>query len=205
MNSDDAAAVGSVTVLLNQLKDGLDAEACQRIYERYVKQLEWVARGKMAGIKRTTGDEEDVALTVMGQFFLAVRNGRFPKLNDRHDLWQVLLVVLERRVVDLRRRPCREVGESAVSPAGSESLGAAGIQGFPAGGATPDDLALLREQLQCRLQQLPKEKWRRVAMGKLEQRTNAEIAKLMDCSVRQVERILVQIRALWQDSPGPDA
>jgi RNA polymerase sigma factor (sigma-70 family) len=207
MESDDLQGAGSVTMLLEKVKNGLDPAAAQQLFERYFRQLEWVARGKMAGLKRSVKDEEDLAVTALGQFFQGIRNGRFPRLDDRHDLWQVLLVVLDRRVVDERRRQQgkKELGESAIGVPESDDGPRRGMNELPGSAATPEALVILREQLDLLLQRVPKEKWRQVALWKLEQRTNAEIAQRLDCTVRQVERILSDIRQCLEptlETPG---
>ena len=107
---------------------------------------------------------ENVAQLVIAQFFLGVREGRFPKLNDRNDLWQVLMLILERRVIDLRRRApepvCNELGIQAtalnVSPHG-------GIDMVASLEPTPDTIVQLKEELARRLEQLP-ESLRQVAV-----------------------------------------
>jgi RNA polymerase sigma factor (sigma-70 family) len=195
MANDNLPEIGSVTLLLNRVKDGLAADATQALFERYLRQLEAVARGKIAGLRRAVADEEDLALTVLGQFFLGVRNGRFPRLNDRHDLWQIVLVVLDRRIIDLRRRSQgKDVGESAITPRDPDSPPWGGADDVSDALASPESLAVVGELLQ----QLPHENWRKVAIAKLEQYTNAEIAQQLNCSVRQVERILEKIREFWR-------
>jgi RNA polymerase sigma factor (sigma-70 family) len=201
MSVDDLGEIGSVTMLLRRGKDGMSPDAIQRLYERYIKQLEWVARGKMGGLSRRVVDEEDVASTAMTQFFLGVQKGQFPRLDDRHDLWQVLLMILDRRIVDRRRRGkarCQEVGESALMPLNPDSSAQGGVDKVPESAPTPQDVVILREEIECRLQQLPQERWRQVAVWKMEQRSHAEIAKMLDCSIKTVERILGEIRRCWQ-------
>lgn len=198
---DDEWNVGSVSCLLDRIKNGMDPDAAQQLFERYIRQLEWVARTKTGGLTRAASDEEDLAVTVLGQFFLGVRNGQFPQLLDRHDLWQILLAVLERRIIDQRRRKreTAEIGESAIGSLDSDgSCLAGGMCQVPSSAATPATIAALRDQMEHLVNQLPNEKWRRVVAWKLEQRTNVEISNLLDCSVRTVERILEEIRSRWQ-------
>jgi RNA polymerase sigma factor (sigma-70 family) len=205
MTSDGNQSIGSVTILLNQVKDDISSEAAQKLFERYIRQLEWVARGKMGGLKHTVSDEEDFAVTVLGQFFLGVRSGRFPKLNDRHDLWQILLLIMNPSHTDaFRRNQRKELGESAIVAATPDGSEVGGVGDLVATAVTPKDLAEWEDQIRHLLAQLPQEKWRQVALWKLEQRTNSEIARLLKCSVRQVERILEAIREQWQASALPD-
>jgi DNA-directed RNA polymerase specialized sigma24 family protein len=193
----------SVTTLVQDLVARSEPEAAQRLYERYFQQLEWVARGKLAGTRQRVQDAEDVAQTVLAQFFLRVRKGGFPKLADRHDLWHVLLLILDRRVIDQRRRREPVLGESAFGPpADSADSRAPNLGGVVAGAPTAEDIEGLTVELRERLQGLPDSTWRQVAVWKLQQYTNVEIAGRLDCSVRRVERILARIREFWEASEG---
>ena len=49
-------------------------------------------------------DGEDVVQQAFSEFFFQVQEGRFPKLNDRDDLWQVLAMLVDRRAKDQIRR-----------------------------------------------------------------------------------------------------
>jgi DNA-directed RNA polymerase specialized sigma24 family protein len=189
---------GSVTVLLNAIKAEMDQEAAQKLYERYFRQLEHIARGKLRGSDRRVQDEEDVAQVVLGQFFMGVRRKRFPQLADRHDLWQVLMMILSRRVVDHRRRTNhREAALPTAANLSSQSSSGAVGEVIAAVSPNPRELLELEEELRRRVNQLPKKVLQRVAMWKLQQQTNAEIAALLDCSVSTVERFLRDIRKRW--------
>ena len=180
-----------------------DDVAAQQLYERYIAQLMSFARRKFGGVARRAVDEEDIAQMVMKSFFAGMEDGRFPRLNDRHDLWQVLVMLTERKVIDqLRRQSSKkrrgEVGESAVAfhdAAGDEFRGVQEVMGSE---PTPQFAAEISEQIECRLQLLPNDELRRIAIWKLEALTNAEIAKKLGCASRTVERKLELIRDLWQ-------
>ncbi len=199
---------GSVTVWLQGLveKGGQDEVAAQRLFDRYFAQLERFARRRLAGLRLHDRDEQDVAIVVMEQFFFGVRAGRFPRLNDRHDLWQVLLMILDRRLIDLYRKAPEPVcGESAILPPSGGS-GPGTVPAIPDLQPTPDTVVQLAEELSARLNQLP-ERLRPVAVWKLEGRTNAEIARLLNRSVKRVEAKLRLIREVWLrtgllDRPG---
>jgi RNA polymerase sigma factor (sigma-70 family) len=189
---------GSVTVLLNAIKAEMNPDAVQKLYERYFRQLEWVARGKLCGADRRIQDEEDLAQVVLGQFYMGVRKNRFPQLADRHDLWQVLMMILSRRVTDHRRRKNhQEISQSMTANSSSESSDRGVSDLIPAFSPNHEELIEWEEELRCRLNQLPKEVLRQVAVLKLQQHTNAEIAARLDCSISTVERHLKSIRKAW--------
>ena len=49
-------------------------------------------------------DEEDVALSAFKSFVRAVQEDRFLKLDDRDDLWQILVMLTLRKATILLRR-----------------------------------------------------------------------------------------------------
>src|SRR5262249_36812276 len=117
------STAGSVTHWIAQLKAG-DHIAAQHIWESYFRQLVERARRKLAGTPRRAADEEDVALSAFDSFCRAAEQGRFPRLNDCHDLWQLLVVLTDRKACALvqherrqKRGGCQVLDEAAL-PAG---------------------------------------------------------------------------------------
>ena len=79
-----------------------DAAAAGPLWEAYFARLVAVARGRLRAAPRAAADEEDVALSAFDSFCRGVEGGRFPRLGDRDDLWQVLFVITDRRALILR-------------------------------------------------------------------------------------------------------
>jgi hypothetical protein len=98
--------VGSVTCWITDLKAG-DPAAAQALWQRYFGQLVARARHKLRRMPRRAADEEDVALSAFDNFCRAAEKGRFPNLTNRDDLWQLLLVLTDRKAIDLARRERR--------------------------------------------------------------------------------------------------
>ena len=90
---------GSVTRWVAALKAG-DAAAAQPLWERYHRQLVALARRKLDASRRRAADEEDVVQSAFHSFFRGVARGRFPQLNDRDNLWRLLVVITARKAVD---------------------------------------------------------------------------------------------------------
>src|SRR5437588_10565585 len=90
---------GSVTRWVTALKDG-DAAAAQAIWERYHRRLVALARDKLRAARRRTADEEDVVQNAFHSFFAGVSKGRFPRLDDRDNLWRLLVVITARKALD---------------------------------------------------------------------------------------------------------
>src|SRR5262249_3160974 len=91
---------GSVTAWIDQHCAG-DHDATQQLWQRYFQRLVELARKKLRGAPRGMADEEDVALSALDSFFRGAEQGRFPQLHDRDDLWYLLLVITERKAIDL--------------------------------------------------------------------------------------------------------
>jgi DNA-directed RNA polymerase specialized sigma24 family protein len=199
----------SVTFWIGQLKDG-DAEAAQQLWQRYYARLVGLARQKLGALPRRAADEEDVALSAFHSFCGGVDKGRFPRLDDRDDLWQVLVTLagwkasnLRKHEHALKRGGGRVRGDSAFLPDPAAATDA-GIAQVVDGEPTPAFAAVLAEECQCRLDQLRDETLRRVAVLKMEGHTNEEIAQQLGCVVRTVERKLLGIRAIWSEEQEGD-
>jgi DNA-directed RNA polymerase specialized sigma24 family protein len=143
-----------------------------------------------------------VALSAINSFCVAAAAGRFPRLDDRDDLWQVLFVITTRKAIGLVRHHTRQKrggnrnihGTSVPSTDSTPDALAAAV----AAGPSPGEVAEVTEACGRLLGLLDEEKLRPVAMWKMEGYTNAEIAVKLDRSVPAVERKLATIRAIWE-------
>src|SRR6267142_1718348 len=113
---------GSVTRWVTALKGG-DTAAAAALWERYHRQLVALARRKLDSSRRRAADEEDVVQSAFHSFFLGVARGRFPQLNDRDNLWRLLVVITARKALDQlahehsqRQGGGTLQGESRISP-----------------------------------------------------------------------------------------
>src|SRR5262245_41964796 len=121
------ASDASVTFWIDQLKAGAQ-EAAEPLWNRYFQQLVRLAYQRLHGASRAVADEEDVALSAFQSFCRAAEQGRFPKLNDRDDLWKLLVVITERKSLNLvrdQRRLKRGGGKVLQEPAGADASGEA--------------------------------------------------------------------------------
>src|SRR5262249_39146854 len=96
------SAPGSVTCWLDGLRAG-DAAAAQVLWEGYYSRLVGLAKQRLRGAAGGPADEEDVALSAFDSFCRGAARGRFPRLNDRDDLWQVLVLLTARKASDAIR------------------------------------------------------------------------------------------------------
>jgi RNA polymerase sigma factor (sigma-70 family) len=196
------SAGGSVTVWIYELKAG-NHEAAQRLWDRYFHEMVRLARARLRTSRRRAADEEDAALSAFDSFVSGAENGRFPQLDDRDNLWRLLVVITARKVIDAHQREkrkkrgeCKVRGESAWVGASDGSGRDAGIDQVIGPEPTPAFAAEVAEQTQRWLDALPTDELRQVAMRKMEGYSNAEIAKQLSCVERTVERRLKLIRSL---------
>jgi hypothetical protein len=89
----------SVTLWIESLKDG-DAEAARALWGRYFETLVGLARARLKGMPHAVADEEDAALSAFDSFCRGAARGRYPRLEDRDDLWKLLVVITERKALD---------------------------------------------------------------------------------------------------------
>lgn len=197
---------GSVSLWIQAYKEDGDQEAFTALWRRYIDGLLEVARTKLGSIPRRVANEDDIAQAVFASLHDAVQKGHYPDLNDRGDLWQILLNLAERKAIDWKRFMGRDrrdfrrtEGESAGGKiSSSESQSGAGMTNFACPEPTPEVVAELRDQINHLLGKLPEDQ-RRVALQKLRSFTNEDIATQTDCVPRTVERKLQMIRKAWSE------
>ena len=181
---------GSVTVWLEDLKTG-NNQASQLLWGRYVQQLARLACRKLGSNRKTVFDEEDIVVSVFNKFLVGTEHGRFPRLDDRNDLWQILLVLTEHKTIDfLRKMNAVKRGGDAVEQLDSFS--------FVVGNEpTPDVVIQSKELLEVLLNELDNDADKAIAIGKLEGKTIAEISDELQISRRSIDRKLQLIRRRW--------
>jgi DNA-directed RNA polymerase specialized sigma24 family protein len=189
---------GSVTVWIAALRAG-DPDAAQRLWEGYFAKLVALAHHHLLGRPRAAADEEDVALSALASFCRGAAAGRFPRLGDRADLWQLLVLLTARKAGRLRRHEGRlKRGGGGVRHLSTldeeEGELAEAIGREP----TPELAAQLGEQWRRLLEGLGDDELRRVARWKLEGYSTEEMAARLGCVPRTVERKLRVIRGLWE-------
>ena len=79
-------SVGSITQYIGGLREG-DNIATQEVWNRYFRRLIGLARNRLRDAPKRMADEEDVVVSAFESFYRGVEDGRFPKLDDRDDLW----------------------------------------------------------------------------------------------------------------------
>ena len=187
---------------LRGLKSG-DPEAIERLWGDYFQRLVGLARKLLPQSARRDSDEEDVALSAFQSLCKGAAAGRFPKLDDRDDLWRLLVVITLRKARRALRRGQSQKrgggqvkGDSPYSPAGRHDASSR-LEEILSEGPTPAFAAEVAEQCEHLLDRLGDDQLRSIALLKMDGYTVGEIAQQLSCSMRAVERGLQSIRAKW--------
>jgi DNA-directed RNA polymerase specialized sigma24 family protein len=185
-----SSAVGDTSSRwLNVLKGtddrGAKVAAARVVWERYFDRLVRLARHWLRNARTGMSDEEDVALSAIKSFRQRVAEGKFPRLDDRHDLWRILVTIAALKAAGAYRRksPSTRDDELLDQIIGTEP--------------SPELAAEVADQLRRLLVALPNEGFHTIALMKLEGYNNAEIAEDLGCSTKNVEYELRNIRATW--------
>jgi DNA-directed RNA polymerase specialized sigma24 family protein len=186
---------GTVTHWLAPLKAG-DREAAQQLWNAYFARLVALARSRLRGLPRRAADEEDVALSAFDSFCRGAEHGRFPRLDDRDDLWQLLVVLTVRKAIGLARSEGRQSRGSGRVLTLSDLEGAE-AEAVVGAGPTPELAAEVAEECRRLLNRLGNATLRSVALWKMEGFTNEEIAARLGCVRFTVDRKLRAIRRAW--------
>jgi RNA polymerase sigma factor (sigma-70 family) len=174
-----------------------DSGAAQPLWEHFFRRLVALARKRLDGAAGGAANEEDVALSVLNSFFRGAREGAYPDLNDRADLWRLLVFKTVRRAIDeLRRERAQKRPGCRARASDAELQQVIGREPTPALSAEFAD--------GCRqlLDQLPPD-LRQIAGWRLEGHTVQEIAEKLGVVSRTVIRRLGVIRDIWGEEDEP--
>ena len=189
----------SVTVWIASLKAG-DADAAQKLWQRYFETLVRLARDRLRGAPRTVADEEDAALSAFDSFVRGAGHGRYPRLDDRDDLWRLLVVITKRKAIDQVHREGRQKrgGGKVIGMSVSDAAGPGGdLAGFAGAMPTPEFAALVVDECRSLLGRLRDDSLRTVARLRMEGYTHEEVADQLGCSVRTIARKIELIQGTW--------
>ncbi len=203
----EAEDQGSVTIWIDAVRAG-DQEAARQLWRRYFESLVRLARSKLNSKAKGAADEEDVALSAFDSFYGGIAQGRFPDIADRHDLWRLLVTIAARKASNQNRWESQQkrgggrvlCESDLIAGLEPEADGLAQVVGAE---PSPEFAAMVADECARRLQGLPDESLRQVALLKMEGYRNEEIAEHLGCGLRTVARKLEVIRKAWLDEAIP--
>lgn len=195
MTSDET---GTITHLFVQLRDG-NSDAARKLWGHFAPRMLGLARRTLAGRTQRVADIDDAVQNGFFEFWEQATSGKLTGELNRQNLWNLLATITVRKARKqvereraLKRGGGRVKGESSV-------IGGSGGDEFQMDrmlGSMPGaDFDLYSEELLLQLD----EGLRTVAILRLMQHTNAEIAQELSVSLSTVERKLNLIRRIWSE------
>ncbi|XZE52256.1 ECF-type sigma factor [Planctomycetaceae bacterium SH139] len=187
----------SITVCFEQLRLG-DSVAAEKLWHRFFERLVVYARSQMQHANRRVSDEEDIACGVMAALCDRAEKGQLPDIDNRADLWHLLLSWTRHDIIDHVRK------ENRLKRGGGKVRGDSVFLAGPGTWSTlldnspsPSLIAEMEEQYSRLLTRLPDPILRRIAADKMRGVTNSELARELEVSKRTVERKIDLIRKYW--------
>ena len=181
-----------ITQYLEQCKAG-DPEGARKLWDLYFRRLVGLARRRLAGGPDGVADSEDVALSAICGFIRGAERGRFPEVNNREQLWKLLVTITVRKAIDAIRH------EASLGKGHGEAQGDAVLVEMAGREPAPGFTAEAEEECRRLLDRLADPELRAIAVWKMEGYTSEEIAGRLGCTLRTVERRLGLIRKLWSE------
>ena len=188
----------NITHYLPALQQG-DEQAAQRLWQEYFIKIVRLAKRRMEGVRFSTADEEDVALSAMNSFCRMAQKREEPIANST-ELWKLLATIVRRKANKERQRQKavkrQYVGESAIMPQEvNESRDRNAIAQFSGREPSPELAAQLAETWE-RILGLPDAE--ELVLLKNHGYSNSEIAEKMGCSTRTIQRNIEKIWKEWE-------
>jgi RNA polymerase sigma factor (sigma-70 family) len=199
----------SVTVWISKLRSG-ELDALEKLWAHYSDRLIELARLRLDNSPRQVADEDDIVNSVFLSLCRGAQAGRFGKLQNRDEMWWLLLAITRRKIVDhVRREKAQKRGagqlETEADLAGRDQSSVAfRLDQLVGSEPTPEFAAMLDEEHDRLLGLLRDNRLRQVAALRIEGYTVQEIAERIDISKRSVERKLDLIRKLWAEELGDE-
>ena len=180
--------------------------ADQHLWDAYFDRLMTLALAHLRTHKsprRAHEDCEDVAISAFNSFCQATSAGRFPRLDDRDDLWLILVVITRRKVADLVER------EGRAKRGGQWKRVDTCLEDLPGGEPGPEEAAITADLYRALFKRLNDDHHRAVAQLRMEGWTVPEVAEQLGISVATVERRLRYVRqeaeklwgSMFEESP----
>ena len=198
---EDSNEPKSITLWFDQLRRG-DQLAAQRLWDRLFERLVLYAKTRMKNANRCVSDEEDIAIGVMSALCGAASRGELPSIDNREDLWRMLLSWTHNDIIDHCRyhQRTKRGGRVRDFTADDMNRGNAFSLDDIVGNTPPADvLHEMGDQFHLLLNRLPQKQLQEIAIARLHGHSNEEIAKTQNVSIRTIERKLNLIRNCWAD------
>jgi RNA polymerase sigma factor (sigma-70 family) len=181
----------SVTRWINDLRGG-DDSAADLLWGFLKSRLMSLASTKTGST--AVYDEEDVAISAFATLCSGIQVGRYDQIDNRENLWSLLAVITINRARKLARNEGRiRRGGNVKQVNDSDHI----LSQYFSKEPSPEFSTLAKEECRRLLDLLPKQELRVVAILKVDGHTNEEVAEILGCSRRSIQRRLNLIRDIW--------
>ncbi len=191
---------GSVSGWISKMREG-DADAICKLVSRYFGKLAQFAEAKVRRGIRIIDDGEDIALSVLQTIIRNSAKGKLPKLQDRDDLWFLMIVIAQHIVIDRKRIAIKQEQRTAPIHTMTDLLETynVNLEEF----LTQDDSQeRLMEIVDCweeLLRSLADDFDRETARLKMQGHSNREIANMLGTIPKKIDRKVKKIARRWED------
>lgn len=193
-----------ISIWIEQLAAS-DQDAASRLWAHFCQRLMQFARVRMNSTTRRIYDEEDAAVSAFRSLCRGIEAQRFPNINDRDNLWALLVVITSRKIANQyryqnqERRNAKLTLDDAILQR-SDGSEISILNAIPSNEPTPFFAAEVADMSEYLAGQLPEPDLKRIVLLKLEGHTNEEVAETMKITRRTVQRKLERIRRIWLDA-----
>lgn len=191
---------GSVTRLILDLRNGSDL-AAEKLWYCFQHRLKALA-GRKLGRRGGIYESDDIAVDAFYSFLQRYRDGKFPAVESRDDVWRVMVVIVIRKTINAIKyasRKCRFGHQSIDLESEKDSSIQSRGQGIEREAIARTGPALADMVFEELLATLKDKQLKDIAALKIYGYSNSEIADELDCSLATVERRLRVIRAVWEE------
>lgn len=188
---------GSVSNWLKELKIG-DQNAVEAIWNRYYQRVVEFAIQKMRMNPDRAVDGEDIAQLTMHRFCLNATSGNYPDLDDRQQLWDLLVVYTLNRIRK-HLRECNRNKRSGMHRLVFEFKRSQAIEDL----RSPEAPTIMADMVQSWLDRLDREdpsgQLKQIAIWSMEDISGSEIARIMKKRKSAILQQIRLIRLLWEE------
>jgi DNA-directed RNA polymerase specialized sigma24 family protein len=190
MNNPLANKTQSVTRWIDELQKG-DGAAANLLWQ-FLKSRLMALATRQVGFS-VSYDKDDVALDAFATLCEGIRQGRY-EIEDRNALWSLLGVITINgaRKRSRNEKRLRRGGGFTRSKKNDQAL-----DSIAASEQSPAGSFFAQEECERMLSILPDDNLKKLAVLKVDGYTNEEIAEILDCTRRSIQRRLKLIREIW--------
>jgi hypothetical protein len=187
---------GSVSRLIDALPD--EVAEC-KLNDLYFNRLVGLARKKLGAASKRVADEYDVANEVLDCLFRGARQGNFPFLRHRDDLWRLMVKLTGYKSANQIKYLSTQMRVPANGLRGDSGFeGDGGINGVVGKNPDPPTVVTLKEGFHKLLEVLDDKLLQQIAILKMDGYTNVEIAEQLGWSRATIDLKLKLIRTKWR-------